>query len=316
MKKSLSYKSLLRGIMLTSCVFTLSSCSEISSLWSGTNPTSLAKYSSVNNGNNSSHIRWNKPDHSDGVKEYGITDHSSPLFDKKNNNPIERIERIEAIVERMNDELGILIPTMLKIDDLEEDVEIMNKQISMLLHGNNGSHMGAFSSDGKLPMPADHMSHMTNDGVLSPPARLAPDKYAMAEDTEINKVVNVILAPEKTNADSSPTSAASVKNLRVGEHKNKTRLVFDTSHKAKFNHDLDNSEKLFIVEFPNTAWAGKSQVKFTKSPMVSSYSVQPMNGAAGSRVIIKLKQEANIIYKNVIEASNGGDHRIVFDLAK
>lgn len=110
---------------------------------------------------------------------------------------------------------------------------------------------------------------------------------------------------------STSSGAANVKKLRIGEHTDKTRIVFDLNRMTSYRYDLDNNEKLLIVEFPDAAWSARTQWSSSKAPLLASYSVQPMDNGTGSRIIIQLKKTAGVVYEDTLK----GPPRIVIDVA-
>lgn len=106
---------------------------------------------------------------------------------------------------------------------------------------------------------------------------------------------------------------AKLTGIRAGEHPGKTRLVMDTGSKTPFHYDLDNTEKVLIIELPEASSAGTPlSATLSKSPFVQSYALQATD--KGSRVVIQLKQPVKVAASE-IGATNGVGHRIVFDLS-
>lgn len=112
-------------------------------------------------------------------------------------------------------------------------------------------------------------------------------------------------------------AGANVSALRVGEHGTKTRLVLDltTSSKPDFKYDLDNGEKLLLVDLPATGWAGTSSGNGgAVSPLVGSWSVQT-NAEGGSGLAIQLKKPARVLSTQFLPSGDGNPARLVIDIA-
>ena len=123
-------------------------------------------------------------------------------------------------------------------------------------------------------------------------------------------------APPVSASETPPVKGgATVQNLRVGEHEGKTRLVFDMAGSASYRYDIDNAEKLMIIELPGAEWAGKTQWTAGKAPLLASYTVSPLDGG-GSRVIIELKQAVSVVYESKLDGGGGQPWRIVIDLGR
>lgn len=106
----------------------------------------------------------------------------------------------------------------------------------------------------------------------------------------------------------------SIVSIRVGEHPDKTRIVLDASGNPNYSYDLDNSEKIFIVELPGTGWSASAQSTFSSSPVLASYRTDSLNDN-GTRLIMQLKKAASVVYSSKIGGKQPGQERIVIDLA-
>ncbi len=114
---------------------------------------------------------------------------------------------------------------------------------------------------------------------------------------------------------SVPTGANSVKGIRIGEHGSKTRLVLDLSANAKpaFKYDLDNGEKVLLVELPASGWAG-AQSGTPKSPLIESWTVQK-TPEGGSTLAIQLKKDARVLSTEFLKPEGPDSARLVMDIA-
>ena len=129
-------------------------------------------------------------------------------------------------------------------------------------------------------------------------------------------------APAKTAAKTirrAPAPAAStgpgVRDVRVGQHPGKTRLVLDLSQKSNFTYDLDNNEKLLLIDLPSTPWSAKSTEAFSKDPLIARYNASD-NGNGGTMLAIQLKRPARILEATTLAPnSTYGNHRIMLDIA-
>ncbi len=126
--------------------------------------------------------------------------------------------------------------------------------------------------------------------------------------------VSVTPAAMPTANVQNGASGVFVRNLRFGEHADKTRLVLDTSDQVTFRYDIDNSEKLLVIEMPQTGWRGSESMDITNSPLVSSYSVVSDNNG-DHQLIMQLKEPAQVLWAQALMPGGPQGHRIVIDLA-
>jgi hypothetical protein len=125
-------------------------------------------------------------------------------------------------------------------------------------------------------------------------------------------------ARQTQTAAPAPAAAGhgnSVTGVRIGEHGSKTRLVFDLQGKTKpaFKYDLDNAEKLLLVDMAATGWTGGTAGR-PKSPLIDSWTVTEGN-EGGSSVAIQLKKSARVISTQFLGAEGKDPARLVVDIA-
>ena len=128
---------------------------------------------------------------------------------------------------------------------------------------------------------------------------------------QTGKVAEAVAA----EAPASGGGESSVTGVRIGEHGSKTRLVFDLDAKSKpaFKYDLDNGEKLLLVEMPSSAWVGSSSGS-PKSPLISGWTASKGAGG-GSSVAIQLKKDARVLSTQFLKAEGNDPARLVVDIA-
>lgn len=105
---------------------------------------------------------------------------------------------------------------------------------------------------------------------------------------------------------------AKLMDIRTGEHAGKTRLVMDIGSKASFSYDLDNSEKVLIIELPDVQHDKVLKASLSKSPYISSYLSEATDN--GSRVIVQLKQPAKVLAAETLGAISTRSARIYLDI--
>ncbi len=147
------------------------------------------------------------------------------------------------------------------------------------------------------PAPAQAQAAVAQPVQLGPQAVPAPTAEA---------------PPVATPAPAAAVSAATVKNVRIGEHPDKTRIVIDLSAPAPFKAEVDNAEKILIVDIAAGQWEGPKEGK-PRSALISSYSYQP--GVNGNSVLaVQLKEPAKILSTRTLAASEGMGPRLVIDV--
>lgn len=113
-----------------------------------------------------------------------------------------------------------------------------------------------------------------------------------------------------------PINVTAIRNVRFGNHDGgKSRMVIDVSAASSFTFDIDNDEKLMVVEIPGTVWdAGPITRQLQDHPLVQSMASSP-DGAGGTRVVLQLKAPAKVLWSQAIPPAGGQGNRIVIDIS-
>lgn len=125
-------------------------------------------------------------------------------------------------------------------------------------------------------------------------------------------------APESVVPVQSETAASAganmVSNIRLGEHPGKTRLVLDLSGSSPYKVELDNTEKLLLVQIPGAGWSAQQQKSLSSHPLIASYTAQPA-GSGGTTLAIELKKPIKITSESALPPNaTYQNHRIFMDL--
>lgn len=232
-----------------------------------------------------------------------------------------RIDRLEGAVTAMHRDLKILAPSMQRLALIETDLQDLVEQLEAVLQ-EEGS---AAAPTAYVPPPQALSASEPSAGEEefaedTEPAPAVPAQQQKAPAAhQPAPVPTPTPAPAPTPA-AAPVSAAlqagalQASGLRLGEHPGKTRIVIDMSGTPAYKHDLDNAEKIFMIELPNTAWAGPATQSFS-SPLIQSYTAQPMDNNGGTRIVLVLKKSASVSYQDTLKPANDSPyHRLVIDL--
>ena len=119
--------------------------------------------------------------------------------------------------------------------------------------------------------------------------------------------------PVKSAAPAAPKGGKVVKDLRIGEQSNGTRLVLDLGQATKVKYDIDNEEKILLIDIPGYKWDAAKSGNLTKSALVSSYQVTTDD--KGSHLVLQLKKPARVSNSSTINATAGKSPRAVVDIS-
>jgi hypothetical protein len=208
------------------------------------------------------------------------------MFAEKIKDQDARFDRLENAVMGMRQEFEAVKPAIIRLAAVEEDMQILLKQLEALVQN--------------PPMEAQEIPVPQEEAPLAAvmePVMAAPEKTAPPATAPPQKIV-------------AASSDVAVKNVRVGEREGITRLVIDVSGATEFKNDLDNSERLLLVEMPQAGWNAAPKATLDKSPLIESWTMQAMEDGKGSRLIIRLRKNVVIVTAAALTAPD----RVMIDL--
>lgn len=214
---------------------------------------------------------------------------NSNLFGQNLRGDDARLDRLERAVQDMRNDFDGVRPSIDRLISIEQDIQDLIAQLETLTVS-DPAPAPAIAAPQSLQAPQTKNNLMPTAEKMS-----APKEKAMA-------------TPPVTDG------VASVYNVRIGTHPGKTRMVLDVNTKTPFTADLDNGEKILVIELPNANWTAAMN-KSVNNPIIASYSVEKKDDAPGSMMIVQLKKGTSISYQQSLKALSGGGQRIVIDLS-
>lgn len=164
---------------------------------------------------------------------------------------------------------------------------------------------------------ADMRHEMDNILLSALPPSPAPATEGSASLSDVEQLNAAKPKPATASAPTptkkAATDAPAVKALRTGLHEGGiNRLVLDLTGASSFTVDLDNTERLLVLEIPGAAWSAAAKGAFKGMPLLASWSTESLEGGKGARVIIQLSTAVKIAGKSTLKSPD----RIVIDLKK
>lgn len=149
--------------------------------------------------------------------------------------------------------------------------------------------------------------------VTAPVVTSVPASAAPVSTTPVSAVSP---KPEPT-APVAPAGAPAsqvLQQIRIAGDQDKTRLVLDVSSKSVFTYDLDNKEKVLMIDVAVPNSTAVSNATLQQVPLVGSYNVQSIEGGK-TRVIVQLTEAVKILATSSLPPIGDKGERIVIDLA-
>lgn len=205
------------------------------------------------------------------------------MFGKSLRSDEERLDRLERAVQNLRNEFDKSAPSIKRLMAIERDIQDLLVELRKMADESDAMMVSSsMASEATVPQ--------------APPAQ----KKARAKPK--------VKAPPPVTG-----GKASVYDVRTGEHPGKTRIVLDVNSKTGFSTDIDNDEKIMIVELPNASWDTATSRNLRNSPYISSYKAEETG--EGSMLIFQLKRNVKIAYQGDLKSlSASAGRRIVIDL--
>lgn len=267
--------------------------------------------------------------------------YTSNADDMKTDEPVHfRVLKLERQMSDLQGDFGKLLKPLKKVVSSDNELNDTIGQIEMHQQVAAAEHLSMYDA------PAAPMPPMGNDMVMPadlPEATNAPEPLGHADvpPPPPVKPEATIAAPEiadappvvppEKSADASgvteekpaapvvaaaepvaSTSGTNVSGIRVGEHPGKVRIVLDLTGPAKFTADVDNGEKLLLVDLPDAGWS-TDMAQALKSPLVKGYSAQK-NASGGTTLAIELAGPSKLLMATALAPNQTYGHRIALDV--
>jgi hypothetical protein len=160
------------------------------------------------------------------------------------------------------------------------------------------------------PVPASAPSATPAPAVKAPVATPAVAPQSTPATTPVPATAPTSMPAASAPKPATPTLLA----VRVASDADKTRLVLDTSEKVTYQYDLDNLEKILMIDVATPAVSAVANAVLTNTPLIASYTAQSVPGGK-TRLIVQLSQPIQVVNASVLPPNGDKGDRIVFDLA-
>jgi len=256
----------------------------------------------------------------DGLPVLKPKGHNTNLFSEKIDNEAARMERLENAVQELRNDFDSMAPAIVRLVAIEQDIQNLIAQLEVLT-GNEPAAENAIPAVSAETLE-DPALISDSAAALSPPPPAAPQILPpVAPSPSAQEPVLHTSAPASppAPAGASPSpppsvqDTAAVQGLRIGEHPDKTRIVLDVRGNTSYTADLDNQEKILVIELTKTGWETEPRQDFGNAPRLASYRIEQTDDGS-TLLILTLKKEAHIIYQSLIKNQQGDGGRIVIDI--
>ncbi|HQX27927.1 MAG TPA: hypothetical protein PKX38_08355 [Alphaproteobacteria bacterium] len=267
------------------------------------------------------------------------------LFAEKITDSDERFRRLENAVTDLRRELNAAMPAIVRLSAVEQDMQELLGQLQTLVEGGPASGddfsldsapVPGVTADALPPRPFPEAPEEESSPPVGPepveslpaiagladtdntaepgPSSALPVPAEAAAPPPEPEPEDVAQGPPDTPKPEPPALAGpAVTGIRTGlQPKGITRIVLDLSGPTPHRSDLDNEEKLLLVEMPEAGWSATLNGTFADAPLLVSWTTEPLPDGKGTRLVLQLRDKVQI----VSDSSLNGPARIVLDLKK
>ncbi|MBP7722404.1 MAG: hypothetical protein KA155_07685 [Alphaproteobacteria bacterium] len=265
------------------------------------------------------------------------------LFAEKISDTDDRFRRLENAVTDLRRELNAAMPAIVRLSAVEQDMQELLGQLQTLVEGGPGpvdlsldsAPVPGVTADALPPRPFPAAPEEESPSPVRPepvesvpamaglgaadaatpgPSSALPVPAEAAAPPPEPEPEDVAQGPPETPKPEPPASTGpAVTGIRTGlQPKGITRIVLDLSGPTPHHSDLDNEEKLLLVEMPEAGWSAALNGTFADAPLLVSWTTEPLPDGKGTRLVLQLRDKVQI----VSDSSLNGPARIVLDLKK
>lgn len=227
-----------------------------------------------------------------------------------------RLSRLEDDVAGMKGQLSQMGPVLEKMPALQSKLGELVTELQRI----DARVASAKAHADTLVVPEEKPETQAAMTLVPPPAPVEPGTKPAAPASKASKAI-----PMKPILDEKPKvkpaskaepskKTAAVTGVRVGNDADKTRLVLDTVTKTSFTYDLDNTEKILIVDLSAPDFTAPMTAEFAKSPLIAAYTAQKNNDQY--RLVLQLRTPVKVAGAQNLNPNGDKGDRIVIDLVK
>jgi hypothetical protein len=167
------------------------------------------------------------------------------------------------------------------------------------------SKTGAAAPDSKAGAAAPPVAKTPPPKVAAPEA-VAPAKPDVVMPAKPAEALPV--APTPAAKTAAPVTGSKVRDVRVGDHKDKTRIVLDLTAKADYAVSIENKGTTLVIDMAQADWSAIKPFDADVAALVSGWHVD------GHRLVLDLLYPATIKDKQMLHPNGTPDYRLVVDL--
>lgn len=236
-------------------------------------------------------LQVNDPNLKDAEKRITSTGFKTDiLFENKNLTIEERFDRLEKTVQMLSEKLLKIDPVIQRLVSIDNDLDGLTSQLEILLQND--------ANNKSIPVLKQVEPQIESRTVVPPKAVKQEKRIIRPENKKI-------AAPVKVNIKSV------IRNIRAADHRDKTRIVFDSDQKINPIFSFDDVNNL-IIQFPKNQKIDFQNIKINEQ---SAFIEKITAGSTQSIMVLHLNQPMQKRAQGHIAPSEQNEfHRLYIDL--
>lgn len=206
----------------------------------------------------------------------------------------ERFVRLENAVQQLTDKINAMDPAMTRLMQIDRDMNNITHQLEILINERKA-----------IAVKQPEFKEVR--------AEMAPTNEVVSE----NKTLPEKIEPAGGNTPVQNTSFPKniLQNIRIGDHSDKTRIVFETSEKPDFSFEIDNLENLMMIDTPQMVIDFNPTSLAQKSSLIDD--IQITQNSENQKLVLALAQHTEKINQGYFPPdSKHPYHRLFIDLKR
>lgn len=247
----------------------------------------------------------------------------TPLFADKISDDEARFRRLEDAVQSIKNDFDTVTPSIVRLVAIEKDIKNLVSQLETLTDASAPVESGPLSFDRFNQIPREDEVGGTEttaeDSRVTPEA--APEGQLPPEGaaSPVSAPLDIRpAAPAPAPEAAAPAPAASpaigpvigdVKAVRIGDHKDKTRIVLDMTAKPRSAATISGNGKQLVIDLPQMGFSGARTWEAMSAALVSGYRFED------GKLVLDLLYPSQIRLTEVLSpGANSQDYRLIVDL--
>lgn len=210
---------------------------------------------------------------------------NTQLFSERLRDEDDRLDRLEEVVQDFRNDFDAVMPAINRLTAIEKDIQQLVGQLKTLL-----------------------------EKPIVPMAETTPMVEAEERPQPIVEKAKPVKSASSPKKQATTSSAADIGNIRISDHSNKTRIVFDSRSNISYSVNYDDVENLVLVETSAKDVGVNLGALARKSKHVQA--VSSTKSANGNVTIVISLKNANDISKGTLIKPNkdSANYRYFFDI--